>query len=131
MTGSKASQSARIGARSARGGYITGRNLELAPAGASQSWRTTKFPTTTPIQNCRCAHPVPGGTRLTLRHSKVPDGHTGYEQDGWQTHYFAPMKNICQAGRPAGAQICRHKKAPPQGQGGQTHQSGNRARQSC
>jgi uncharacterized protein YndB with AHSA1/START domain len=95
MTGSKASQSARIGAKvSAWGGYITGRNLELVPGRRIvQSWRTTKFTDDDPDSKIAVAlHPVPGGTRLTLRHSKVPDGHTRYEQDGWQTHYFAPMK---------------------------------------
>jgi len=22
----------------------------------------------------------------------VPDGHTGYQNGGWETHYFQPMK---------------------------------------
>jgi hypothetical protein len=36
--------------------------------------------------------PVEGGTLLTLAHSDVPDGQTSYEQGGWQSHYFEPMK---------------------------------------
>ena len=45
MTGSKATQSPRIGANvSAWDGYITGKNLELVPGQRIvQSWRTTKF----------------------------------------------------------------------------------------
>ena len=76
------------------GGYITGRNLELVPGRRIvQSWRTTKFTDDDPDSKIAVAlHPVPGGTHLTLRHSKVPGGHAGYEQGGWQTHYFAPMK---------------------------------------
>jgi len=36
--------------------------------------------------------PVPGGTRITVRHSNVPDGHTSYRDGGWQRSYFEPMK---------------------------------------
>ncbi len=36
--------------------------------------------------------PVAGGTRVTVRHSKVPDGHTSYRDGGWQKSYFDPMK---------------------------------------
>ncbi len=35
--------------------------------------------------------PVAGGTKLTLLHTSVPDGQTGY-QDGWRESYFEPMK---------------------------------------
>jgi uncharacterized protein YndB with AHSA1/START domain len=95
MTGGKATQSPRIGARvSAWDGYISGRNLELVPARRIvQSWRTTKF--TADDADSKIAvilQAVPGGTRLTLRHSGVPDGHTSYEEGGWQKSYFEPMK---------------------------------------
>jgi uncharacterized protein YndB with AHSA1/START domain len=95
MTGAKASQSPRIGAKvSAWNGYISGRTLELVPGRKIvQSWRTTKFTPDDPDSKVAITlRPVAGGTQLKLRHSHVPDGHTGYEESGWETHYFAPMK---------------------------------------
>jgi uncharacterized protein YndB with AHSA1/START domain len=95
MTGGKASQSPRLGARvTAWDGYISGKNLELEPGRRIvQSWRTTKF--TAADADSKIAvtlRPVAGGTRVTLRHSGVPDGHTSYEEGGWQKSYFEPMK---------------------------------------
>jgi len=29
---------------------------------------------------------------LTLVHSNVPDEHTSYEEGGWESNYFEPMK---------------------------------------
>jgi uncharacterized protein YndB with AHSA1/START domain len=104
MTGAKASQSPRIGAKvTAWDGYISGQNLELEPGRRIvQSWRTTKFTEADPDSRIAVTlRPVPGGTRLILRHSRVPDGHTSYEDGGWQNSYFTPMKAyfIKQAGR--------------------------------
>jgi hypothetical protein len=75
-------------------GYISGRNLELVPGERIvQSWRTTEFTDehedsiiTVTLEE------VEDGTLLTLVHSKVPEDHKSYEQGGWQTHYFEPMK---------------------------------------
>ena len=95
MTGNKATQSPRIGAKvSAWGGYISGQNLELVPGRRIvQSWRTTKFTDADPDSKISVTlRAVPGGTQITLRHSRVPDSHAGYEQGGWQEHYFKPMK---------------------------------------
>src|SRR5262249_17994180 len=95
MTGSKATQSPRIGARvGAWGGYISGKNLELVPGRRIvQSWRTTQFTDADPDSKISVTlRAVPGGTRITLRHSRVPDGQTSYEKGGWQDHYFKPMK---------------------------------------
>ena len=36
--------------------------------------------------------PCPEGTRVTLHHTNVPDGHTSYRDGGWQDNYFEPMK---------------------------------------
>jgi activator of HSP90 ATPase len=95
MTGGKATQSAQVGAAvSAWNGYISGKNLALTRnKRIVQSWRTTQFTgdhadsritvTLTPVKN---------GTRITLEHSKVPDGQTSYQKGGWQSHYFEPMK---------------------------------------
>jgi len=95
MTGGKAKMSAKLGAPvSAWDGFIWGENLALVPGERIvQSWRTTRF--TDQDQDSTIAvilTPVGDGTRLTLKHSNVPDGHTSYEAGGWQSRYFEPMK---------------------------------------
>jgi uncharacterized protein YndB with AHSA1/START domain len=95
MTGGKAEMSARPGGGyTAWDGYITGKNLELAPGlRIVQSWRTTQFPEGHGDSKITVTlSPIEGGTLLTLVHSDVPDGQTSYEKGGWQTHYFEPMK---------------------------------------
>jgi uncharacterized protein YndB with AHSA1/START domain len=95
MTGSKATQSPRVGANvSAWDGYISGKNLELVPGKRIvQSWRTTKFTDADPDSKIAITlRPVAGGTRLILRHSNVPSGQTSYEEGGWQANYFTPMQ---------------------------------------
>ncbi len=95
MTGGEASTSDEIGAEfSAWDGYITGHNLELVPCERMvQSWRTTQFTDENEDSIITLTlEEVEDGTLLTLVHSNVPDGHTSYEQGGWQEHYFAPMK---------------------------------------
>jgi hypothetical protein len=95
MTGADAVMSDEVGAEvEAWNGYITGRNLELVPGERIvQSWRTTEFSDehedsiiTVTLEETE------DGTLLTLVHSKVPEAHKSYEQGGWETHYFEPMK---------------------------------------
>ena len=95
MTGSAAAASATEGASfTAWGGYISGRNLTLEPdRRIVQSWRTTRFTVDDPDSQIEVLlEPAPDGTRVTLHHTNVPDGHTGYQSGGWQEHYFEPMK---------------------------------------
>jgi len=95
MTGSAAEAKAAEGASfSAWGGYIKGRNLKLEPGRRIvQSWRTTRFTADDPDSEIEVLlEPVDGGTKLTLHHRNVPDGHAGYQNGGWQEHYFEPMK---------------------------------------
>lgn len=75
-------------------GYITGRNLRLVPERLIvQSWRTTQFTETDPNSQIEVLlEPVSGGTRITLHHTNVPDGHLGYRDGGWQDYYFETMK---------------------------------------
>lgn len=92
--GGKATGSTKVGGKfTAWDGYIDGRNLELVPGKRIvQSWRTTQFTDKdADSQIAVTLAKVAGGTKLTLRHSNVPDGHDGYKS-GWKTHYFAPMK---------------------------------------
>jgi activator of HSP90 ATPase len=95
MTGAKARASTRRGGTfTAWDGYISGRNVALDPGKRIvQSWRTTKFAKDDPDSEIEVLlAPARSGTRLTLRHRNVPDGHTGYRDGGWQDFYFAPMK---------------------------------------
>jgi uncharacterized protein YndB with AHSA1/START domain len=94
MIGGPAKGSAREGAAfSAWDGYITGKNRKLVPGERIvQSWRTTRFTPADPDSEIEITlAKAPRGTKVTLRHSKVPDGHDGY-RSGWKTHYFEPMK---------------------------------------
>jgi uncharacterized protein YndB with AHSA1/START domain len=94
MTGGEARTSDEIDADvSAWDGYITGRNLHLVPhARIVQSWRTTKFTEEHEDSVVTLSlEETEDGTLLTLVHSNVPDGQTSYQQ-GWETHYFVPMK---------------------------------------
>jgi activator of HSP90 ATPase len=81
-------------------GYISGRNLRLEPDRLIvQSWRTTQFKRTDADSRIEVLlEPVPGGTRITLHHTNVPDGHFGYRDGGWQDYYFEPMKMHFTAG---------------------------------
>jgi uncharacterized protein YndB with AHSA1/START domain len=95
MTGGGATASPVVGGTfTAWGSYISGRNLVLEPGRRiAQSWRTTRFTADDADSQIEVIlEPVAGGTRLTLHHMNVPDGHTGYQDGGWQDHYFEPMK---------------------------------------
>lgn len=95
MTGAAAEVDPVIGGEfTAWDGYITGRTLELeADRRIVQSWRTSEF---TPDQaDSRIdvrLDATPAGTLVTLTHSGVPADQRGYEQDGWEDSYFAPMR---------------------------------------
>jgi activator of HSP90 ATPase len=75
-------------------GFISGTNLELEPhKRIVQSWRTAKFSHADPDSEIEVT--LVGevdGTRVTIRHTDVPDGHTSYRDGGWQENYFDPMK---------------------------------------
>lgn len=95
MTGGEASMSDEVGAEvSAWDGYISGRNLELVPgARIVQSWRTSQFGDEheDSIVTISLAE-ADDGTLLTLVHSNVPDEQRSYEEGGWESNYFEPMR---------------------------------------
>jgi uncharacterized protein YndB with AHSA1/START domain len=94
MTGAGATASSKTGRTfTAWDDYISGTNLALDPGRRIvQAWRTTAFADDDPDSRLDILlEPVAGGTKLTLRHSNVPNGHTTY-QGGWSHHYFEPMK---------------------------------------
>jgi len=95
MTGGEAHATTHVGgAFDAWGGYIEGRNLELEPGRRIlQSWRTSQFTDDDVDSEIEVLlEPTGDGTRITLHHRKVPVDHTGYENGGWQSNYFDPMK---------------------------------------
>jgi len=75
-------------------GYIKGKNLELdAPTRIIQAWRTTEFPDNAPDSLLELVfEPVGEHTRLTLRHSDIPDGQADRYEEGWMDFYFNPMR---------------------------------------
>jgi uncharacterized protein YndB with AHSA1/START domain len=95
MTGGKASVVARRGGRhTAWDGYIEGRTVALARGRRIvQDWRTTEFPKAAPDSKLEIVlAAAPGGTRITIVHTRIPIGQGERYRIGWQSHYFAPMQ---------------------------------------
>ena len=95
MTGSPAEVDGSIGGTfRAWDGYIWGKTLEKdRPHRFLQTWRTSEFPEESPDSRVEILlEKVNNGTKLTLRHSKIPEGQAdGYKQ-GWMDFYFKPMR---------------------------------------
>ena len=94
MTGSPATVSAKVGAAfEAWDGYIRGRNIELErPNRILQEWGTSEFKESEANSRLEILLEAEGnGTRVTIRHSELPDHGMQYQQ-GWIDSYFAPMK---------------------------------------
>jgi len=95
MTGSPAKVSAEKGGHfNAWGGYIWGENLELETGKRIvQSWRTSEFTDDEEDSRIEVLFEASdsGGTKITLKHTNLPDHGAQYEQ-GWQESYFDPMK---------------------------------------
>lgn len=105
MTGSPASlESAQVGGRfTAWDGYIDGSLLALEPSvRIVQSWRSDDFPADAldSLLEIRL-EPALGGTRVTLRHSDLPEGAGPALLEGWEEFYFEPMERyFAKASRP-------------------------------
>lgn len=95
MTGGDANISDEVGAEfSAWDEYITGRNLELVPGERIvQSWRTDEYDDEHADSTVTITfEETDDGTLLTLVHSNVPDDQRAYEEGGWESSYFEPMR---------------------------------------
>jgi uncharacterized protein YndB with AHSA1/START domain len=95
FTGSRASISPRVGGRMAAwGGYITGKNLELARGRKIvQEWSTTEWPEGYPPSILTITLRKAGdGTELTMVHSRVPRSQMKEYADGWKEWYWNPLK---------------------------------------
>jgi uncharacterized protein YndB with AHSA1/START domain len=94
MTGAKAKVSDNVGGDfEAWDGYISGTNLELEPGRRIvQAWRTVEFADDEEDSRLEIIlAPVKGGTKLTIKHSKLPAHGQQYKQ-GWVDSYFDPMQ---------------------------------------
>ena len=95
MTGAEAHVDPQVGGGfDAWDGYITGCTLALDPGRRIvQSWRTSEFTAGHEDSQIEVLlEPVDEGTRITVRHTNVPDDQPAYEQGGWQESYFDPMR---------------------------------------
>ncbi len=101
MTGATARVSAKVGGKFiAWDGYISGKNLKLVPGRRIvQAWRTTEFADADPDSQIDVLlEKAPGGTKLTMRHTGIPDGQSDY-RSGWRECYFTPMKTYFQGAK--------------------------------
>ncbi len=75
-------------------GYITGRTVSSVPhTKVVQAWRTTEFPQDVPDSVLTVTfEDADGGTKLTLVHEEIPEGQGDAYVQGWEEHYFAPMR---------------------------------------
>jgi len=95
MTGGDASVDGRVGGLfTAWGDYIEGTTRELvANQRIVQEWRTSEFPPNAPDSLVEITLEAVGGScKLTLKHSKLPDGDGRKYTHGWEDYYFKPMK---------------------------------------
>jgi uncharacterized protein YndB with AHSA1/START domain len=93
MIGSSATEGAD-GNFTAWDGYITGKTLSQEPhSRIVQAWRTSEFPDGAPDSQLEVLlEESDGGTRVTLRHTNIPEGQGQSYKDGWSEHYFEPME---------------------------------------
>jgi uncharacterized protein YndB with AHSA1/START domain len=94
FTGGTATVDPGIGGKfTAWDGYIQGTTLELEPGRRIvQAWRTTEFPPESPDSRLEVVfEPIGDATRVTLRHSEIPEGQGGRYEQGWKEHYLTRM----------------------------------------
>jgi len=101
MTGGKATvESREVGGRfTAWDGYIDGSHVALQPGvRIVQSWRSDDFPAEALDSLLEVVlAPEEEGTRITIRHSDLPEGHGPGLLEGWDEHYLAPMERFFRA----------------------------------
>ncbi|MCH7586787.1 MAG: SRPBCC domain-containing protein [Chloroflexi bacterium] len=95
FTGSKAQVDPQVGgSHSAWDGYIEGKILELDPGRRiRQSWRTSEFPQKSADSTLDILfEEVAEGTKITLKHSQIPEGQGESYREGWDDNYFKPLE---------------------------------------
>jgi activator of HSP90 ATPase len=75
-------------------GYIQGMFLELEKnKKIVQAWRTSEFPSEAEDSIVEILlEESHGKTKLTLKHSNIPEGQVDDYKTGWEDFYFKPMK---------------------------------------
>ena len=101
FTGAKARISREVGGEfSAYEGALSGTNLELVPdakivqswRGSDEGWEPGHYSTAT-----FSLEKIDGGTRLTFVQTGVPEKSFEDISEGWQTYYWAPMKQMLES----------------------------------
>ncbi len=96
MTGSPASfDGAGVGARfSAWGGFISGRITSVGPGHRFEvDWRTARFDERDADSHVVIELRAEGAaTRIAIAHTGLPEHGMAY-LEGWETHYFGPMRS--------------------------------------
>ena len=102
MTGSPAKVTGHVqGDFTAWDGYIWGTFLELDEnKRIVQTWRTGEFPEDAEDSRVEILfEEVNGKTKLTLKHSNIPDGQAESYKSGWEDFYFKPMREYFGEGK--------------------------------
>ena len=102
MTGSPAKVAGHVqGEFTAWDGYIWGTFLELEEdKRIVQAWRTGEFPEDAEDSRVEILfEEVNGKTKLTLKHSNIPDGQADGYKTGWEDFYFKPMREYFVEGK--------------------------------
>ena len=95
MTGGKAKIDPELGSKfTAWDNYITGKLITLdLGRRIIMSWRTTEFPRDAGDSRVEVHFEALGGsTRLTILHTDIPEGQGERYRQGWNEHYFDPMR---------------------------------------
>jgi activator of HSP90 ATPase len=95
ITGSPARVDGTVdGDFSAWDGYIQGMFLELEKnKKIVQAWRTSEFPSEAEDSIVEILlEESHGKTKLTLKHSNIPEGQAEDYKTGWEDFYFKPMR---------------------------------------
>ena len=96
MTGSAAQVDGRAGGKfTAWDRYIFGSTLELITnQRIVQAWRTSEFSDDAPDSVVEILlEEFPGGTKVTISHSNMPEDQVDSYRQGWDDYYFKPMKS--------------------------------------
>ena len=113
FTGQRARMSRREGGRFTAGDtYISGYNLELAPAQRIvQAWRASEWPEGSYSILRLELRPRGKGTRLVVDHVGIPGKFRDGVDSGWNEFYWEPLKEYLSAvrGRPPRARRARPK----------------------
>jgi uncharacterized protein YndB with AHSA1/START domain len=114
FTGSAAQVAPGVGGQfTAWDGYIQGTTLELEPdRRIVQAWRTKEFPKGSADSRLELLlEPAEEGTRVTLRHTEIPEGQGETYRKGWGEFYIRPMTRYFSAAKQGAAKKSVAKKS--------------------